>query len=651
MSWGWVCRMLVEMALLSCALTIACAIGLRLLRNGSATARHLLLTLATGLLIAMPLVRIATPGVTWSVPIAPTDERAARPFATTPPDTSRPMGANIRPERRAGQLGSGMEAAPASTGDDDNRMHTATTAAGSLPTPGARVTIAQCVAALWLAGFVVSLCRLAAGQWQVRRLRIGGKPASDGRPAVLVEECRKRFGIARGVRILVTSAPGSLPATWGFARPVVLLPMWLLSWPADRLRMVVLHEMAHIHRCDWPAQMVSQLACALYWFNPLVWRCCQQQRQECECACDDTVLLTGVSASDYASTLLEVLRNMKTTNEFSSAALAITQTPIEKRLRSILSRDGLQVRRMRAGQALRICLATAFCAMPLMVLRVQAAPRMEGHEANAALRPALSVIDDAGTGLRLAGQQARSTSDIETLRRQLQEMQRQLEADRRENLRMRQQIAALRADRASAGRLQNRSTDDRRAAMINEKLQKQAAEKNWLAQQRANKEIARQLEQARQKEALARSLELARQQSALAIQQHEMKARLDALQEVERLVQERYKAGQATRVEWEQARSAVAAAKSQLEVMQVTAAGIDASHRPASDRELLRMKMQLDLRKAEGELELRAEALKLATDRAKAGVGTNEDMLRAQAAVSEAQEHIAAIKLQLSAVK
>ena len=78
------------------------------------------------------------------------------------------------------------------------------------------------------------------------------------------------------------------------------------TWDEDRRRAVLLHELAHIARRDCLTQMLSAIACAVYWVHPAVWYVARRLRIEREVACDDRVLAAGAHAPNYAGHLLEL---------------------------------------------------------------------------------------------------------------------------------------------------------------------------------------------------------------------------------------------------------------------------------------------------------------------------------------------------------
>ena len=62
----------------------------------------------------------------------------------------------------------------------------------------------------------------------------------------------------------------------------------------------------HVLRKDLWANFIAQLACAVWWFHPLVWMLSRQLRNCQETACDDAVLFSGFEPATYAEALLAV---------------------------------------------------------------------------------------------------------------------------------------------------------------------------------------------------------------------------------------------------------------------------------------------------------------------------------------------------------
>jgi HEAT repeat protein len=99
---------------------------------------------------------------------------------------------------------------------------------------------------------------------------------------------------------------------------------------------VLLHELAHVRRHDLIGHTLSRLACAVYWFHPLVWTAAKQLRSESERACDDLALACGARATDYAEHLLDIVTSVRRDSTPSVALAMARRKEFEGRMLAIL---------------------------------------------------------------------------------------------------------------------------------------------------------------------------------------------------------------------------------------------------------------------------------------------------------------------------
>jgi beta-lactamase regulating signal transducer with metallopeptidase domain len=189
---------------------------------------------------------------------------------------------------------------------------------------------------LWLGGVAVGIITLVGGLLTLRRVARRAVPLASPEWKDLAAELHRDLGLRRNVRLL-SSRSAAMPATWGVINPVVLFPADADEWDADRRRVVLLHELAHVKRNDCLTQIIAQICCAVYWFHPGVWYSARRLRSERELACDEHVLDVGVNACDYAAHLLEIARVCKAPFGTSAAAVAMARpSQLEGRLLAIL---------------------------------------------------------------------------------------------------------------------------------------------------------------------------------------------------------------------------------------------------------------------------------------------------------------------------
>ena len=196
------------------------------------------------------------------------------------------------------------------------------------------------VLAAWAIGASLVVALLALGLLRVWMIAKTAKPIGDEELLGLAEATADELGITRPVRLL-ESQTGITPMTWGYRQPVVLFPREAAGWSFMRRRDVLLHELAHVRRNDYMLQLIARYACAVYWFNPLVWLAARQLRLERERACDDAVLNAGAKPSEYANHLLEIARSLKASQATAFATVAMARpSQLTGRLLDVLVGSG-----------------------------------------------------------------------------------------------------------------------------------------------------------------------------------------------------------------------------------------------------------------------------------------------------------------------
>ena len=76
-------------------------------------------------------------------------------------------------------------------------------------------------------------------------------------------------GLSRPVMIRLTDRLKS-PASFGWWKPVILLPREFMQLDQEHQEAIVCHEMLHLRRNDWPVALFEQAVRSILWFHPLV---------------------------------------------------------------------------------------------------------------------------------------------------------------------------------------------------------------------------------------------------------------------------------------------------------------------------------------------------------------------------------------------
>ena len=186
----------------------------------------------------------------------------------------------------------------------------------------------------------------------VWRLRIGESSIAVSQSSETVDPSFDSLAIR-------TSDAITVPLVAGIIRPVVILPASAINWPPSQVRLVLQHELAHIHRKDIAWNCLVSLLRAIIWFQPLAWIVQRRLRDDQEFACDDAVLLGGNDAPEYASILLRIAESVLYRRQCSVSSVAMANSSsVERRIRSILepSRNRQESRRQRTTYSIGVAL-------------------------------------------------------------------------------------------------------------------------------------------------------------------------------------------------------------------------------------------------------------------------------------------------------
>ena len=144
---------------------------------------------------------------------------------------------------------------------------------------------------------------------------------------VFTQKVACQMGIAKKITLWVSDHI-DVPATIGFVKPVILIPMASVnSLTTDQLEAIILHELSHIKRNDFLINLFMSLIETILFFNPFVVLLAKIIKRERENCCDDFVIQYQYDRHSYASALLslEQLRNI-------NLRLAVTATSGKKQL-------------------------------------------------------------------------------------------------------------------------------------------------------------------------------------------------------------------------------------------------------------------------------------------------------------------------------
>ncbi|MGN6370404.1 MAG: M56 family metallopeptidase, partial [Phycisphaerae bacterium] len=242
-----------------------------------------------------------------------------------------------------------------------------------LTPPPAPLPIPTILLLTWFLGTLLTFAPLVAALLWTHRLRHAAHPLTTPEWSQLLHTTRTQLHLSRPIPLLL-SPRITTPLTLGLLRPCILLPEDAPTWPPEKRRLVLLHELAHIQRRDLLSLTLASLARALHWPNPLAWLAFHAMTLDRERACDDLVISATRDPHHYAEILIAIARKSPAQTQIplpGGLPMARIST-LETRIRSLLNPTRNRTP-LRPATTAATLLAALILTLPLAMLRTTTA--------------------------------------------------------------------------------------------------------------------------------------------------------------------------------------------------------------------------------------------------------------------------------------
>lgn len=195
-----------------------------------------------------------------------------------------------------------------------------------------KVSLWEAAAAVWLAGFLLSLGRKAIPYFRFRR-----EAEKCSIPAGEME--RKILDTLSGGRkpALLRCTAIHTPMLLGIIRPVLLLPAQ--TEDDQTLAWIFRHELTHFRRQDILYKWFAAVVFALHWFNPLTIWMGRELAMRCEGSCDEQVVkgLGQEERKTYGKTLIALAGQEMAREVPLTTGMSLGKKQLKNRLLGILN--------------------------------------------------------------------------------------------------------------------------------------------------------------------------------------------------------------------------------------------------------------------------------------------------------------------------
>ncbi len=142
----------------------------------------------------------------------------------------------------------------------------------------------------------------------VFRKKIGKEEVKDKKILNILNNCKKQMGVEKDIKLIKQNYK-KVPCIYGLFNTKILITDEVLQKDEQSLNYIFMHELAHFKRHDLILNKLLIAITTIHWFNPILWFCFKQVRQDMELKADEMVLnkINKNEEKDYAKTLVKLL--------------------------------------------------------------------------------------------------------------------------------------------------------------------------------------------------------------------------------------------------------------------------------------------------------------------------------------------------------
>jgi TonB family protein len=249
--------------------------------------------------------------------------------------------------------------------------------------------------AVYLIPSLLLLGRFCLGLIQLWWIKHRLRPCSNPRWHELLANAVAQQGITRTVAVCMSDSVGS-PLTFGWLRPVIVMPEGASRWSDEQVIDVLTHELVHIRRLDWLSLIFVYCIASVYWMIPVVWILYARFLDDVEASCDEEVLLAGRDVNDYAQSLVSAARESNHGRQSGHwlGQTMLGRSQLEQRVNYLLENNMMTIKSLKersVGRGVGVMLGAFVLTTMFSVVDIVAADASDSGKTNGTFYPLNTV--------------------------------------------------------------------------------------------------------------------------------------------------------------------------------------------------------------------------------------------------------------------